>query len=240
MLQQDKVVWKRNEALAYVQQAVLVDIPSPAPSHNELMDDKHINAMSPIIRLVKRTMTDLEDLLELVTHPPKVMTSARTQAAWDTVGVSLEHDLAPDRFGFKKVIVVITAHGVVAGIHSGTGEVVWQRYYADVHLDRVFLTRGSAADGSLECIILGHSRSDGKDKSAVFYLQPLTGLEIKKAQWLPSKLVQAAMAPLVTKSHSQVVVCMDEQMRVHVFPDTKEARALVAAKSGKIFFYLTG
>jgi hypothetical protein len=31
-----------------------------------------------------------------------------------------------DRFGFKKVIVVITRPGVVAGIHSETGAVVWQ------------------------------------------------------------------------------------------------------------------
>jgi len=56
----------------------------------------------------------------------QVMSSQRTQAPWDTVGVSVTHDLDPDRFGFKKVIVVITSPGVVAGIHSETGDIVWQ------------------------------------------------------------------------------------------------------------------
>ena len=155
-LQQDKVLWQRNEALAYVQHAVLVDIPLPAPSHNELMDAERIGAMNPIARLVKRTLTDAADLLALVTTPPKV-TSAPTQAQWDPIGVSLKHDLEPDRFGFKKVIVVTTSPGLVAGIHSGTGEVVWQRHYAEAELERIFLTHGSAADGSLECVIIGRS-----------------------------------------------------------------------------------
>ena len=44
------------------------------------------------------------------------------------------------------------------------------------------------------------------------------------------------MAPLLTKSHAQVVVGMDTERRVHVFPDTAEAWALVAGKSGKTKF----
>jgi len=238
-LQQEKMVWQRDEALAYVQHAVLVDIPVPSPSHNELMDDEHIRLMNPIARLLKRTMTDALDLMQYVTTPPKAKSSERTQAAWDTEGVSLNHDLEPDRFGFKKVIVVITSPGVVAGIHSGTGEVVWQRYYEDAHLERVFLTHASATDGNLECIILAKCTGAGKNNSMVMYLQPLTGAELKKTERLPYKLVQAAMAPLVTKNHAQVVVGMDSEARVHVFPDTHESRQLVAGKSGKIYFYLT-
>jgi len=237
-LQQDKVLWHRNEALAYVQHAVLVDIPLPAPSHNELMDENHIKAMNPLARLVKRTVTDASDLLALLTTPPKVL-SALTQAEWDPVGVSLKHDMEPDRFGFKKVIVVMTSPGVVAGIHSVTGDIVWQHYYADAQLERIFLTHGSATDGNLECVVIGKTTAQGKEQTLVVYLHPLTGAQLAPPQVVPVKLVQAAMAPLVTKSHSQVVVAMDTEQRVHVFPDTPEAKKLVAAKSGKIFFYVT-
>ena len=239
LLQQDKVVWSRTEALAYVEQAVLVDIPVPAPGHNELMDDDYIASMSPVTRLFKRTATDLADLVHFVSNPPKVMSSTREQASWDSVGVSLKHDLTPDRFGFKKIIVVITSRGVVAGIHSDTGDIVWQRYYADAQLERVFLTRGSAADGQFECVVLGRATGGDKSQSLAIFLQPLTGSELRPLQRLPFHLVQAAMAPLLTKSHAQVVVGMDTERRVHVFPDTAEAWALVAGKSGKIFFYIT-
>jgi len=51
---------------------VLVDIPLPAPSHNELMDDERIVAMNPIERLIKRTATDAADFIDFVTTPPKV------------------------------------------------------------------------------------------------------------------------------------------------------------------------
>ena len=73
----------------------------------------------------------------------------------------------------------------------------------------------------------------------MLYLQPLTGVELREAQVLPCKLVQVASAPLLMKSHAQVVVAMDSKQRVHVMPDTREARQLVAAQSGKIFFYVT-
>jgi len=135
--------------------------------------------------------------------------------------------------------VVITSPGVVAGIHSETGDIVWQRYFPGARLERVFLTLGSATDGNLECIIIGHSQGPGADTSLVLYLQPLTGADLKPKQQLSVKLVQAALAPLATKSHAQIVVAMDAQQGVHVFPDTDETRQLVAAKSGSIFFYLT-
>jgi hypothetical protein len=97
----------------------------------------------------------------------------------------------------------------------------------------------TATDGNLECIIIGHSQGPGADTSLVLYLQPLTGADLKPKQQLSVKLVQAALAPLATKSHAQIVVAMDAQQGVHVFPDTDETRQLVAAKSGSIFFYLT-
>ena len=86
---------------------------------------------------------------------------------------------------------------------------------------------------------LARATAGGEETSLVLYLQPLTGVELREAQVLPCKLVQVAMAPLLMKSHAQVVVAMDSKQRVHVMPDTLEARQLVAAKSGKIFFYVT-
>jgi len=81
-MQQEKIVWERDEALAYVQHAALVDIPVPSPSHNELMDDEHIRLMNPIARLLKRTMTDAADLIEFVTTPPKVSFCVFPSSFW--------------------------------------------------------------------------------------------------------------------------------------------------------------
>lgn len=72
----------------------------------------------------------------------------------------------------------------------------------------------AATDGTLECIVVGHSKSEGK--SLVIYIQPLTGADLKPVQKLEVKLVQAALAPLVTRNHAQIVVAMDAQ-QAHTF-----------------------
>jgi hypothetical protein len=51
-----------------------------------------------------------------------------------------------------------------------TAQVVWQRYYENTQLERVFLTRGTATDGNLECVVIAHSTA-GDGKSMAIYLQ---------------------------------------------------------------------
>ena len=51
-----------------------------------------------------------------------------------------------------------------------TAQVVWQRYYENAQLERVFLTRGTATDGNLECVVIAHSTA-GDGKSMAIYLQ---------------------------------------------------------------------
>jgi hypothetical protein len=46
----------------------------------------------------------------------------------------------------------------------------------------------------------------------VIYIQPLTGADLKPVQKLEVKVVQAALAPLATKNHAQMVVAMDAQL----------------------------
>ena len=45
----------------------------------------------------------------------------------------------------------------------------------------------------------------------MIYIQPLTGADLKPVQKLEVKVVQAALAPLATKNHAQIVVAMDAQ-----------------------------
>ena len=53
---------------------------------------------------------------------------------------------------------------------------MWQRYYENTQLERVFLTRGTATDGNLECVVIAHSTAgEGLEgRSMAIYLQVLT------------------------------------------------------------------
>uniref|UniRef100_A0A7S0E1R2 ER membrane protein complex subunit 1 n=1 Tax=Hanusia phi TaxID=3032 RepID=A0A7S0E1R2_9CRYP len=239
LFQQGSVLWERHESLAYISETEMVDLPLPALSHNELLDENVINSLNPISRLVRRCIADLSDLIDFILKSPQLQTgpSTRQRAAWDGVGVSLQHDMSGDRFGFNKILVFITAPGMVVGMHSQTGKIVWKKFYGnDAILERFFLTKATSPDGKLECLVLGRSKQNS-GHTFVAWLQPLTGAEISR-KVLPVKTVQASLVPLLTEKHAYMVMLMDSARKVHLLPDTAKTREAFSKRSSRIVLYL--
>lgn len=54
------------------------------------------------------------------------------------------HDLYADRYGFRQLIVVTTASGSVAALHTDGGEIAWHRYLpTSAHTTKLLLIRKS-------------------------------------------------------------------------------------------------
>eukprot|EP00961_Rhodomonas_salina_P003502 48570-Rhodomonas_salina.1 len=150
--------------------------------------------MNLVSRLVRRLVTDAQDVVGVLMNPQKIVEQAlalmlgsvgfggdakRIRAAWDKVGVSEQHDMSADRFGFQKVIVLLTEPSVLVGLHSKTGAVVWTRSLphslpapagAQLKADKFFLTRATGADGLLEATVLGTVTSKGGEVSSFIAL----------------------------------------------------------------------
>mmetsp|Transcript_44347 Transcript_44347/g.105657 ORF Transcript_44347/g.105657 Transcript_44347/m.105657 type:complete len:1000 (+) Transcript_44347:34-3033(+) len=235
--QQDKVAWARSEALAYVTHARMVDLPVPAPAHDELMDDSHKGG-NPIVKLVSRMTADVSDLVAFAANPMAAAAGTSTgtaRAGWDTTGVSLAHDMEGDRFGFAKISVVSSSAGILLGVHSKKGAVVWRkRFETGTTIGPFFVTRSPGTDGNAEVLVVGTSPNGSAFAAAI---HPLTGAEVSRTN-LPAAVVQAAVLPLRDSHHTQIValLCADEKVRVQ--PDTAEVRALVAARAHLTFLYL--
>ena len=73
LFQQGSVLWERHEALAYITEAELVDLPLPALSHNELLDENVINSLNPISRLVRRCIADMTDIIDFLVKSSQVI-----------------------------------------------------------------------------------------------------------------------------------------------------------------------
>jgi len=242
LVQQDKVAWTRTEGLAYVTQARMLDLPVAPPAHDELMDATHLHG-SPLLNLVRRVAADLSDLVAFALNPfgvrgaRGVRAGGGKRAFWDKTGVSLAHDMEGDRFGFSKIAVLATADGMLFGLHSRGGEVVWRVPISPGRpLGPIFVTRPAGANGQAEVLVLGNMPNGGAYATTV---NPLSGAVYARHNW-PShvSVLQAAALPLRDSQHTQLVAMLCTDGAVRVLPDTDEARALITARAHLVVLYL--
>jgi len=263
MVQQEFVAWENHGALAQPVDAAFVDIPVLPPAHDEMFRQASTN---PVSALVKRFTTDLADLVQLPMQLSKQFQAkgpARERVQWDTEGVSLRHDMVGDRFGFKKLALVLTEAGVLFGIHTATGAIVWRRYLSDsmdrhIEVERLFVTRPTSSPhyfGLLEVLVLGRNTGPGKGRAMLWWVNPLTGLQTGK-QVLKQDCVHAALLPMMLVDHTKLVMLVlarpqrdseTEEMyaerkkgeyQIRVIPDLNEAHKMLDTRKKKIFFYL--
>lgn len=243
LLQQDAVQWENHGALAETVAASFVDMPVLPPLHDEMFQSGRGN---PISALLTRFIADISDLALLpvtTTQMLKSNSKVNRTMLWDTEGVSLKHDMEGDRFGFKKLSVVVTKPGVVFGIHSQTGEIVWRTRLADLLAPRVeamqlFMTRSTSSPGQhgdLEIVVVGRNADTGNGMN--FWLNPLTGFCTGRHDMI-KKIVHATLLPLMAPDHTKVLMQVMDDMEVRIVPDLVDVHSLfgeIATSQGQIY-----
>lgn len=122
--QHDQLQWTREEGLADVKLAEFVELPE------RKLAETHVGEDETFTQRVRRQLAEARGF------PAYVANFARRFAtgSYDTVSASAvpTNDSAPlarDAFGFRKVLVVVTARGKIYGLDSASGDVLWSRVF---------------------------------------------------------------------------------------------------------------
>jgi len=159
------VMWTREEALADIQNVVMVALGSGQGSAAEFSSSTW--TLDPTLLLQAM-------LGRLRRHLSQAQSAVLSLADWRFSGAKGERGgaLQGDRFGLRKVVVVATGKGALYGLDSGSGSVVWRARVEgtpkSLHLQRDGRTDRSKALASL---VYTHSRSN----SFILSFNPITG-----------------------------------------------------------------
>jgi hypothetical protein len=118
LLQDGKVAWTRDEALAYVDEVEFVDLPVDSPLGGST--DGYPNLFQrigpQISQLVHGVQSIMKNPASLIAKPAR------------GVAANVDGALVQDHFGFRKIVVVATTYGKLYGLNSESGDIVWSRF----------------------------------------------------------------------------------------------------------------
>ncbi|XP_074642987.1 ER membrane protein complex subunit 1-like isoform X2 [Tubulanus polymorphus] len=239
MLQQSgKVTWTREEGLASVISAKMVDL--PVSENQAKMEDEFGSHEADVFSLFfKRICTQLSQVkLQHKIH------SHKHHEGVDETDEDDELDMTRDDFSLHKMIILVSAAGKVYGMYSPTGKLVWRHFFPYLGtFERngrptmpLFVQRTTAHfPHPPQATILGIDKLSGK--SAVFTFDPITGESINKQglKVFDFKAMQVSLTAQVDEHFLRGIIFLDTNLKVHVYPE--EMKRQVADQSNIIYLF---
>ncbi|PCH43293.1 DUF1620-domain-containing protein [Wolfiporia cocos MD-104 SS10] len=229
----DALVWTREEGLTDIRAAEMVELPEPAAAAAHGGEDKSFGER------LRRQLADAQGFPQYAAaFARRFVTGAYASVSAPANGSA---PLARDAFGFRKIIVVATAHGKLYGLDSAYGSVVWSRVLGlgwaakiggDVIPLKVFALRTVADGGDPQVVLVTQRRARNTLMDTVlFHVNALTGEDMRGKSG-PDELLEgfdAIAGPLVDTYMLQldvgrVAVLLDEFAQVHLYPETDETK----------------
>ncbi|TBU24929.1 hypothetical protein BD311DRAFT_780673 [Dichomitus squalens] len=242
MWQKDQLQWTREEGLADIRVAELVELPERKIALH--LDSEH----ETFGARVARQLLDAQDFPQYaVNFVRRFVTGSYTSVSTPVVApTNASEPLSRDAFGFRKVIVAATPYGKIYGIDSANGDVLWSRVFGlgwaaqvggQIIPAKLFVTR-TVNDGESPQVVLVTQRkaSNGLVDTVLFHVDALTGEDARR-QSPSNDLLQgedAVSGPLVEAfllptDAGRAVVLLDEFLQVHLYPNSDEVKAAFAA-----------
>ncbi|KAL1943370.1 hypothetical protein VTO73DRAFT_4445 [Trametes versicolor] len=241
--QHDQHQWTREEGLADIRVAELVELPERKITSHAGVEQENFGAR------LRRQLSDAQDFPQYAVNFVRRFVTGSYASASASVAPSTNatEPLSRDTFGFRKVIVAATSYGKVYGIDSANGEVLWSRVFGlgwaaqvggQIIPAKLFVTR-TVNDGEVPQVVLVTQRkaNNGLVDTVLFHVDALTGDDatgkspandvLQGKDVVSGPLVEAF---LLKTASARVVVLLDEFLQVHLFPETDETlRALEKA-----------
>ncbi|KAL0953048.1 hypothetical protein HGRIS_007249 [Hohenbuehelia grisea] len=252
--QHDQVQWTREEALASVSGAAFVELPEQA------QDSAHsVDGEEGFLQRVLRQAHDARGFPGYAMRFGKRFVTGSYDGSGDALSTlpppSLsQHDLplARDAFGFRQILVLATPYGIVYGVDTRTGEIVWSRLMGlgwahetggSVMPVRVYVVKavgdaGPEESGKAkgpEVIVVAQRRSENTlIDTVVYHIDATTGKNVG-----PSAAAEDAddgflagtdviPGPLVESfvlpGEVKAAVLIDQYLQVYIYPDTPETQ----------------
>lgn len=236
--QQDQLQWNREEGLASIAAAELVELPERKLVEIGAAGDEGEGFFDRL----QRQLTEAKDFPQYAVHFVKRFVTGSYDSVSSSVAPSAtsnETILARDTFGFRKILVAATATGKVYGIDSSNGQIVWSRVLGlgwaaevggRVHPVKLFTTR-TIGDGDTPQVVLVTQRraNNGLVDTVLFHIDALTGEDARYAERPETETILQGFdviagplveAYLVQDANIKYVLLFDEFLQAHVYPDT--------------------
>ncbi|CAL1698629.1 unnamed protein product [Somion occarium] len=235
--QQDQHQWTREESLADIRVAEMVELPEPQLVASQV----GIEETESFGARLRRQLADAQDFPQYAINFAKRFATGSYASASSSIAPA-SNDTSPlsrDTFGFRKIIVAATSHGKVFGIDSANGEIIWSRVFGlgwaaevggRIFPLKIFTTRTVSDGDTPQVVIVGQRKADNSLVDTVaFHIDALTGEDVSGTS-IGQDILQGqdviagalVEAYLFQDGPTKYVVLLDEYLQVHLFPDTPE------------------
>ncbi|KAJ3930511.1 MAG: DUF1620-domain-containing protein [Lentinula lateritia] len=237
--EQDKHIWTREEGLSELKAAKFVEL----PERLSVLGGEGRSEEGFVGRLIRQAK-DVKDLPNYIIRFAKRFATGSYESATSSATFSAPSSSAlqlpyRDAFGFRQILVVSTSYGKAYGIDTSNGDILWNRFLgigqdpvanAVPFGDKLFIVKtvGDAdinSEAGPEVVILAKSRVE--ENVLLFHLDALTGQDILQ----PSTFVELLHGSIhdtymLQLSGKKVIVLLDSELKVHLYPDNAESREL--------------
>ncbi|KOX73244.1 ER membrane protein complex subunit 1 [Melipona quadrifasciata] len=230
LLQHNKLIWAREEALANIVAVEIIELPmSDRDQEIETeFDQKERDVLSMMFRRVGSQLKQAKTFLQSMLSFTPQQSNQRM-------------DLVRDKFGLHKMIVLVTSTGKLYGIETRKGEIIWQLRVRGI---RGFSKRSDAIilyvqRGSRhfpyppQCALLAEDKQTGE--GIVYTFNPITGQPLDGLVKLGYRIKQSMLLHVTTDDFLRGILIFDIRDKVHVYPKGATAIAASIAKNTYIF-----
>ncbi|XP_067139608.1 ER membrane protein complex subunit 1 [Centruroides vittatus] len=217
--QQGKLMWMREEALASIITAEILDL--PLSETDAKIEQEFGTTDGNILTMLLTRLTT--QLIQLQTFLLGTLSGLQTSDITSDGKTTIE--LTRDNFGLHKVIVVATIPGKIFGIDNLSGQVVWSQFFGNLepfsHSNLLLFVQRTTAHFpySPQCTIIGKDKKT--NNSYIYSFNPITG-QIMDKQLLSFKVMQTTMSGYVDSTHLRPILLLDSELKVHVYPKSSE------------------
>ncbi|KAK9303009.1 hypothetical protein QLX08_005182 [Tetragonisca angustula] len=237
LLQHNKLIWAREEALANIVAVEIIELPMSDRDQEietefdqkESIDvDSSWDVLSMMFRRIGSQLKQAKTFLQSILSLTPQQSNQRM-------------DLVRDKFGLHKMIVLVTSAGKLYGIETRKGEIIWQLRVRGI---RGFSKRSDAIilyvqRGSRhfpyppQCVLLAEDKQTGE--GIVYTFNPITGQPLDGLVKLGYRIKQSMLLHVTTDDFLRGILIFDIRDKVHVYPKGATAIAASIAKNTYIF-----
>lgn len=233
LVQQGKIVWNREDALASI-----IDVTtSELPVEKEGVSVAKVE--HSLFEWLKGHMLKLKGTLMLAS-PEDV---AAIQAI--RLKSSEKSKMTRDRNGFRKLLIVLTKARKIFALHSGDGRVVWSLLLhkseacdspTELNLYQWQTPHHHAMDENPSVLVVGRCGVSSKAPAILSFVDTYTGKELNSFDLVHSA-VQVMPLPFTDSTEQRLHLLVDDDRRIHLYPKTSEAISIFQQEFSNIYWY---
>ncbi|XP_014599099.1 PREDICTED: ER membrane protein complex subunit 1 isoform X1 [Polistes canadensis] len=237
LLQHNKLVWAREEALAKIVAVEIIELPMSDRDQaietefdqKESIDvDISWDVLSMMLRRIVSQFNQAKAFIQSMLDLVPQQSNQRT-------------DLVRDKFSLHKMIVAVTSAGKIFGIETRKGEIIWQLKIPNIRgFNKIsnamvlYVQRGSRHfPYPPQCALLAEDKVSGE--GIIYTFNPITGQPLDGLIKLGYRIKQSMLLHVTTDDFLRAVLILDARDKIHVYPKSATAIAASLGKNTYIF-----